>query len=263
MYTFAEIYEKWRHYELLDSGEGEKLSALAPLCLLVPARRRSGKRACPQKRGKRQAQALRGSMTSAGAKGELPDSWTIKTEGISFQLSMTDFGHLWHFSRTEALLAPHTKINRRGKKADTARDNLFAYSGGVTLAAAQAGAEVCHLDASKGMVAWARENAALNDLTLPPSAGLSKMCRSSSSAKSAARKATMPSSSTLLPLARGTQGEVFKIEAHIVKLLESIQQLLSDTPLFILFSCHTPGFTPTVLSHLLSQILKERSSLER
>jgi hypothetical protein len=136
--------------------------------------------------------------------------------------------------------------------------NLFAYSGGVTLAAAQGGAEVCHLDASKGMVAWARENAALNSLEGAPIRWIVEDVQ-----KFLEREIRRKKSYDAIVLdpptfGRGAQGEVFKIETHITKLLENLKELLSDKPLFILFSCHTPGFTPTVLSQLLEQNFKGR-----
>ena len=133
--------------------------------------------------------------------------------------------------------------------------NLFAYSGGVTLAAAKAGATTCHLDASKGMVAWARENAALNQLTEAPIRWIVDDVN-----KFLARELRRESRYDAIILdppsfGRGSQGEVFKIEEDLPKLLYACRQLLTPNPLFVLFSCHTPGFTPITMGHLLSQMM--------
>ena len=132
--------------------------------------------------------------------------------------------------------------------------NLFAYSGGATLAAAKAGAQVCHLDASKGMVAWARENALLNGLE---GASIRWMIDDVSKfLMREIRRGNRYDGIILDPpsFGRGSKGELFKIEEDILNLLSQCRRLLSDTPLFVLFSCHTPGFTPIAMQHLLCQM---------
>jgi 23S rRNA (cytosine1962-C5)-methyltransferase len=132
--------------------------------------------------------------------------------------------------------------------------NLFAYSGGVTFAAAQQGAQVCHLDASKGMVDWARQNAALNQLQDAPIRWIVddalKFLRREK------KRESLYDGIILDPptFGRGSQGEVFKIEQDILPLLEACKEVLVKEPRFVIFSCHTPGFTPLVLRHLIEQV---------
>jgi 23S rRNA (cytosine1962-C5)-methyltransferase len=131
--------------------------------------------------------------------------------------------------------------------------NLFAYTGGATLAAAKAGADVCHVDASKTTVAWARENAALNKLEKAPIRWIVddvvKFLRRE------VRRGIRYDGIILDPptFGRGNKGEVFKIEKDLPEILDLCFQLLTPEPLFVILSSHTPGYTPLVLSHLLMQ----------
>ena len=165
------------------------------------------------------------------------------------KIAPTDFGHLWVFPEHASLwgwmqerLSPSTKVL-----------NLFAYSGGATLAALQKGASVCHLDASKGMVDWARENAALNGLTSAPARWI--VDDAIKFLRREVKRGNRYDGILLDPptFGRGSKGEVFKIERDIQPLLELCKELLTESPKFLIFSCHTPGFTPIVLKHLLGQ----------
>lgn len=183
----------------------------------------------------------------------LPKEWQIEIDGITFLLSPTDFGHIGVF--------PEQRSQWRWiqeKIAAAARPisllNLFAYSGGSTLAAAKAGASVCHLDASSGMVDWARNNARLNGLEEAPIRWI--VDDANKFLQRELRRGRRYDAIVLDPpsFGRGAKGEVFKIEDHLIPLLEQCRDLLSDQPLFVLFSCHTPGFTPVTLTHLLGQV---------
>jgi len=242
-------------YELLDSGQEAKLERFGPFILERPCSQAVWKRETPEAWQKAHAKFSRIDDKRGSCAGDLPDSWTIQTAGIIFKLSMTDFGHLGIFPEQR----PFWKWIRntiQGTGRPIQLLNLFAYSGGVTLAAAQAGASVCHLDASKGMVSWARENCALNNLQEAPIRWIVEDVQKFIERE--IRRNKRYDAIVLDPpsFGRGAQGEVFKIEAHINKLLDSLRGLLSEKPLFILFSCHTPGFTPTVLEHLLNQCTK-------
>ena len=131
--------------------------------------------------------------------------------------------------------------------------NLFAYSGGSTLAAALAGASVCHLDASRGMVQWARENAALNELAAHPIRWITDDAHKFLARE--LRRGRHYDAIILDPptFGRGQNGEMYKIEADLPDTLEFCRKLLSDHPLFILLSAHTPGYTPIVLGNILAQ----------
>nr|NGX55624.1 Ribosomal RNA large subunit methyltransferase K [Chlamydiota bacterium] len=181
----------------------------------------------------------------------LPQEWEVSVQELRFKLKRTDFGHLGIFPEQ----APLWKWI--GEKVATRKKpkvlNLFAYSGGATLAAAQAGAEVCHLDAAKGMVSWARENAELNGLGKAPIRWIVDDARKF--LERALRRGEKYDAIILDPptFGRGKSGECFKIEYHLPKMLDHCRALLSDRPLFVLLSCHTPGYTPTVVRQLLRE----------
>ena len=196
---------------------------------------------------------------------KLPATWVIDVDGMTFRLSSTDFGHLGIFPEqreqwrriSEQCAAFRTRHGRAAKVL-----NLFAYSGGSTLAAARAGAEVCHVDASKGMVDWARQNAALNSLDDRPVRWIVDDVM-----KFLEREVRREHRYDLLILdppsyGRGAKGEVFKIENDLPALLALLQRLLSDVPLGVLISCHTPELTPIALHHLMRQAFGVKGALD-
>jgi 23S rRNA (cytosine1962-C5)-methyltransferase len=194
--------------------------------------------------------------TSGTTAAPLPSEWKIKTADIAFKLSGTDFGHLgifpeqrdqWEWIRAAVRAAREA----RGRPVHVL--NLFAYSGGSTLAAALGGAEVCHLDASKGMVQWARENAELNSLQDHPIRWITDdahkfLCRE-------ARRERRYDAVILDPptFGRGQNNEMYKIEKDLPETLRLCRSLLTPDPLFILLSAHTPGYSPVVLQNVLGQ----------
>ncbi len=240
-------------YELVDSGDGLKLERFGPHILSRPCSQAVWKKSLPAKVWE-EATATFTRMDDKRwhSKGSAPDTWSINTQEIAFKLSCTDFGHLGIFPEVRPFWQWIRETIKQASRPIKLL-NLFAYSGGITLAAAQAGAEVCHLDASKGMVAWARENAALNGLQNAPIRWIVEDVQKFIDRE--IRRGKTYDAIFLDPptFGRGAQGELFKIEEHINPLLDSVKNLLSPNPLFVIFSCHTPGFTPTVLSHLLSQ----------
>jgi len=243
-------------YELIDSGDSLKLERFGAHVLSRPCSQAVWKKSLPQEVwNNATATFTRIDDKKWQSKGSLPDTWTIKSQDIAFKLSCTDFGHLGIFPEVRPFWSWIRNTIKEAKRPIRLL-NLFAYSGGVTLAAAQAGAEVCHLDASKGMCAWARENAALNGLQDAPIRWIVEDVQKFIDRET--RRGKTYDAIVLDPptFGRGAQGELFKIETHIIRLLESLKGILSPQPLFVLFSCHTPGFTPTVLNHLLSQNFK-------
>lgn len=236
-------------YKLLDSGNGFKWEQFGSYILQRPAAQAVW---LPQ----RKIDKVHASFTREGElrweQSKLPVDWTIEVEGITFLLSPTDFGHLGIFPEQKQ---QWRWIQDMIKKANRPIHllNLFAYSGGSTFAAAKAGAQVCHLDASKGMVEWARKNAALNHLEQAPIRWIVDdvhkfLVRELKRGRKYDAIVLDPPS-----FGRGANGEVFKIEHHLVPLLEQCRELLSDQPLFVLFSCHTPGYTPITMTHLMTQ----------
>ena len=171
-------------YELLDSGDGRKYERFGNVSLVRPCSQALWRPGNPEAWRRATATFDREDGNRWHNRGALPKEWTIETAGIRFRLSGTDFGHLgifpeqraqWNWIRdTCASSAPAQTTQQSNNQTIKQSNNqtipplsllnLFAYSGGSTIAAAQGGAEVCHLDASKGMVQWARENASLNGL---------------------------------------------------------------------------------------------------
>ncbi|MFA6915597.1 MAG: class I SAM-dependent methyltransferase [Parachlamydiales bacterium] len=242
-------------YQLIDSGNGQKLEQFGPFIIARPAAQAVW---LPQQKEdvwkKAHANFTRDGSNRWISALPLPPLWTVEVENIAFKISPTDFGHLGIFPEQQMFWRWMTDILQNAPSKPSLL-NLFAYSGGVTLAAAKAGAEVCHLDASKPMVAWARENAALNNLDNAPIRWIvddvSKfLAREQRRSKKYDAIVLDPPS-----FGRGPNGEVFKIEEQIIPLLTQCRALLSEKPLFIALSCHTPGFTPYIIKKLMEQAM--------
>jgi 23S rRNA (cytosine1962-C5)-methyltransferase len=247
------------NYLLIDSGKGEKLERFADHLLIRPCPQALWLPQKPQEWERADARFTR--LEERGtwqSKRPLPKSWTVALEGVTLKVAPTDFGHLGVFPEHAAHWSWMNPLLRRGSKVL----HLFAYSGGATLAAAQAGASVCHVDSAKGMVDWARENAALNQLETAPIRWI--VDDAVKFMKREVKRNSFYDAIILDPptFGRGAQGEVFKIEDEILPLLELCKALLTPTPAFILFSCHTPGFTPTVLHHLFSQVFRGKGKID-
>ena len=249
-------------YVLLDSGRGCKLERFGRYTLARPCSQALWQPTLPE-----------ADWTAADAsfdreegqrwqhRDRLPEQWTIDVDGMRFRLSGTDFGHLgifpeqrtgWQWLRQTL----HAATRERPGKLSVL--NLFAYSGGSTLAAALEGAEVCHLDASAGMVQWARENAALNGLQSAPIRWIVDDAHKFLGRE--IKRGRRYDAIILDPpsFGRGAQGEVYKIERDLPRTLELCATLLSDAPVLMLLSAHTPDITPTVLGHLLQDALGTR-----
>jgi len=244
-------------YELIDSGDGQKLERFGAYVLARPCSQAVWKPSLPPGVWeKAQATFDRTEGNQWHNRGTLPSEWTVAVSGMAFKLSGTDFGHLGIFPEQRA---QWEWIRQTVQAAGEARRrtvqvlNLFAYSGGSTLAAALGGAEVCHLDASKGMVQWARDNARLNGLQEHPIRWIVDdahkfLCRE-------ARRERRYDAVILDPptFGRGQNNEMYKIEKDLPETLRLCRSLLTPDPLFILLSAHTPGYSPVVLQNVLGQ----------
>ena len=237
-------------YQLLDAGEGEKWEQFGPYQLIRPA----PSALFPKKERSWKATAH---FSREEKKGwtffeEMEKEWIVSLSGIEMELSLTDFGHLGLFPEQGAQWQWIQEQAATRKRAEVL--NLFAYSGGATLAAAKAGASCCHLDASKGMIDWARKNAEINGLTSAP---IRWICEDVVRfVKREIKRGRKYDGIILDPpsFGRGAKGEVFKIEEEVIPLLHLLKELLTEKPLFVLFSCHTPGYTPIVLKQLLETL---------
>ena len=241
-------------YELLDSGYGRKLERFGEVTLDRPCSQAVWRPRLPESSW-RGADGVFHRESRNGTwelRRRLPERWHCLVGGVRLMLQLTDFGHVGGF--------PEHELGwrwLRGRAAKAGRPlsvlNLFAYSGGATMALAQAGCEVCHLDASRKMVDWARRNAALNGLEQAPIRWIvddvTKFLQREQ------RRGRRYDGILLDPpsFGRGTNQELFKIEAQLLELLDLCGQVLADDPDFLFVSCHTPGYTPLVLRHLLEQ----------
>lgn len=242
-------------YALLDSGFGRKLERFGEVILSRPCAQAIWRPLLPKADWNLAHAAFdREEGNHWEGRSRLPEHWIIEDGGMKFHLSVTDFGHLGIFPEQRAQWTWIRKVvdaekRRRGEACTVL--NLFAYSGGSTLAAALGGAQVCHLDASRGMVQWASENAQLNgigDVRWIVDDAHKFLVRE-------AKRGHKYDGIILDPptFGRGEGGEMYKIERDLPNTLELCRQLLSDQPLFLLFSAHTPGLSPQVGGNLLSQ----------
>jgi len=253
-------------YELLDSGTFQKLERFGSVVLSRPCAQAVWAKTLPVSAW-RQATAtfFREGGNQWRGRDNLPDTWDIDVDGTRFKLSSTDFGHLGIFpeqrdqwKRIREVCAAYLKKHGRAPRVL----NLFAYSGGSTLAASHGGAEVCHVDASKGMVDWARQNAALNRLDDKPIRWIVDDVT-----KFLEREQRRERQYDLIILdppsyGRGAKGEIFKIENDLPPLLALLGKLMSPEPLGLLLSCHTPELTPISLHHLLLQQFGKQGTLD-
>ena len=241
-------------YELLDSGDGRKLERFGRYVLARPCSQALWR---PCKSDSEWAKADASFDREDGnrwhGRSNLPKEWQIETAGIRFRLGGTDFGHLGIFPEQRAQWRwIRETVEGCGRKVSVL--NLFAYSGGSTLAAALGGAEVCHLDASKGMVEWARENARLNGLDARPIRWI--VDDAHKFMRREIRRGRRYDAIILDPptFGRGAGGEMYKIERDLKETLGLVRDLLAETPLFVLFSSHTPGLSQIVAENILAQL---------
>ena len=247
-------------YALLDSGNFEKLEQVGLYRLIRPA---------PQAIWKpRQSKKLWDSADahyfrskSGGGhwkfKQKLPEKWTVQYYGLAMQIKLTNFGHLGiSAEQGENWDWIQSKISESKKKTVRVL-NTFAYTGGSTIAAAKAGAEIVHLDAARGIVDWARENAELSAVSRRPIRWIVDDVTKFVSRE--IRRGNKYDAIILDPpsFGRGTKNEVWKLENDLPKLLDLCRQLLTPKPIFVLLSAHTPGFTALAMENLLGDMMRK------
>ncbi len=249
-------------YELLDSGHGRKLERFGPVILDRPCAQAVWG---PQNKSLwQQADAFftrKGGLEWRGRE-QLPDAWQATVNGIKMKLSTTDFGHLGVFPETRAMwdwITARLLAENPRREKPLQFLNLFAYSGGATLAAARGGAHCCHVDASRGMVQWARENTKLNHLDAHPIRWI--VDDVNKFLQREMRRSRRYDAVLLDPpsFGRGKGGELYKIEQALLDTLDLVKAVLSGQPCFVYLTSHTPGFSPIVLKNLLQQMLRHGS----
>ena len=253
-------------YRLLDSGNCKKLEQVGSCRIIRPALNAFWQPALPASEwAKADAEFKREAGGGGGLwnwKGKKPpEEWAVTWGGIPLLIKPTHFGHLGFFA--EQAVNWDWLRNCIGKMGGHARTlNLFAYSGGATLAMAQAGADTCHLDASAGIIEWAKRNQALGP-ELP--GRIRWIC--DDAMKFVAREQRRNSRYNGIVLdppsfGRGSQGQVWKIEEGIRSMLENCRAILdTDRPWFILLSCHSQGFSPISLGRCLAEVFPDAADL--
>ncbi|MBF0199555.1 MAG: class I SAM-dependent methyltransferase [Planctomycetes bacterium] len=250
---------KAQGYALIDSGLGRKLERFGDYIIDRPCAQAIWKPTLP-KASWQKAHAIFKRLTEKSGKWvyhkPLPENWSIDVAHFRMKISPTPFGHLGIFpEQVESWQWLGKRVSEI--KTEQARVlNLFAYSGGSTLACAKSGAQTCHLDASRPMVSWDKENAQLS--SLKDESVIWMIDDVGKFLQREIRRGRQYEGVILDPpsFGRGPKKEIFKIENELVNMLRNCRKLLSANADFVLLSCHTPGITALVLRHMLGQALE-------
>jgi 23S rRNA (cytosine1962-C5)-methyltransferase len=253
------VSDKWTDYELLDASGGEKLERWGRQILLRPDPQAIWETERVDPRWKKPDAAYRRSSSGGGAweKNRLPASWVITYGDLKFQVKPMSFKHTGIFPEQA------TNWDWAGKKIRQAGRsirvlNLFAYTGAATCACLAAGAEVCHVDAAKGMVAWAKENAQCSGLADRPVRWIVDDCLKFCQRE--IRRGKRYDAVIMDPpsYGRGPGGEVWRLEDNLWGLVSTVSQLLSDAPLFVLINSYTTGLSPSVLTYITESLFTKQ-----
>ncbi len=250
------IANDWKEYEVIDTSCGEKLERWGRQILVRPdpqaiweAPRRSSAWQNPD------ARYLR-SNTGGGhwERRKLPEQWTVQYGELTFNVKPMNFKHTGLFPE-QAVNWDFVmeKIRRAGRPIQVL--NLFAYTGGATVACAAAGASVCHVDAAKGMVAWAKENARSSGLADAPIRWIVDDC--AKFVEREIRRGRRYDAIIMDPpsYGRGPSGEVWKLEQNLYPFVKLCAGVLSDDPLFVILNSYTTGLAPSVLGYILNLLV--------
>lgn len=248
--------QNWKDYEVIDTSKGEKLERWGNYILLRPDPQVIWN--TPQKA--KEWKKLNGHYHRSSKGGgeweffDLPTEWSIHYQDLTFRLKPFSFKHTGLFPEQAVNWDWFREIIQKSGRPVKVL-NLFAYTGGATLAAAKAGAAVTHVDASKGMVTWAKENAASSGLADAPIRYLVDDCVKF--VEREIRRGNTYDGIIMDPpsYGRGPKGEIWKIEDSIYPFIELASQLLSKEPLFFLINSYTTGLQPAVLSYLLNSVI--------
>ncbi len=250
----------WKDFEVLDTGDGEKLERWGDVILRRPDPQTIWPKADPALW--RQAQAWYHRSDKGGGEWEffsrLPEKWVIAHQALRFYVRPTGFKHTGLFPEQAANWVWMAEKLRQSGRKDLRVLNLFGYTGGATLACAQAGAHVTHVDAAKGMVQWAKENRELSQLP-------ETSCRwivedALRFVQREIRRGNSYDGILMDPpsYGRGPSGEVWKLENELYGLIDTCAQVLSPEPLFFLVNSYTTGFQASVLSNIIEKCVVSR-----
>lgn len=251
--------QNWKDYEVIDTSNGEKLERWGKYILLRPDPQVIWNTPKQAKEWKK----LNGHYHRSNKGGgeweffDLPDEWSIHYGSLTFRLKPFSFKHTGLFPEQAVNWDWVSDITRKAGRPLKVL-NLFAYTGGATLAAARAGAAVTHVDASKGMVTWARENATASGLSDAPIRYLVDDCVKF--VEREIRRGNTYDGIIMDPpsYGRGPKGEIWKMEDNIYSFIELTASLLSKDAKFFLINSYTTGLQPAVLSYMLNTVISKK-----
>ncbi len=257
------ISDKWKDYEILDMADGEKLERWGNIILIRPDPQIIWKEKFRPALWKK-ANAHYHRSKSGGGEWEyiknVPKVWQVRYKDLVFNLKPMGFKHTGLFP--EQAVNWEFMMNKiKNSKRPIKVLNLFAYTGGATVACASAGASVCHVDSSKGMTAWAKENVASSGLSDKPVRFI--IDDVIKFVQREIRRGNKYDAIVMDPpsYGRGANGEVWNIEESLYMLVELCSKILSDNPLFFLINSYTTGLSPTILANILSMIIKKKGKV--
>ncbi len=252
--------DNWKDYRLIDASEGDRLESWSGIKLVRPDPQIIWKtqKANP---GWRAADAVYHRSQKGGGEWEykrkLPQSWTVNYGKLTFIIRPTGFKHTGLFPEQAVNWDAMADMIKSAQRPINVL-NMFAYTGGATLACAAAGASVCHVDASKGMVQWARDNAEKSGLSDRPIRWIVDDCEKF--VEREIRRGRKYDAVVMDPpsYGRGPSGEIWKLEDSVYDLVELTAKVLSDKPLFFLLNSYTTGLSPSVMAYILGSVLTKR-----
>lgn len=258
------IADGWNDYEVLDTSAGEKLERWGDYILVRPDPQVIWNTPHKVREWKQKNGHYHRSNKGGGQWDffDLPEQWEISYGNLKFHLKPFHFKHTGLFPEQAVNWEWSGNLIREAKKKNPGKEikvlNLFAYTGGATVACADAGAAVTHVDASKGMVTWAKENAAASGLANAPIRYLVDDCVKF--VEREIRRGNHYDAIIMDPpsYGRGPKGEIWKIEEKIFPLVQLCTKVLADKPLFFLINSYTTGLQPAVLSYMLNLEIKSR-----
>ena len=253
------IADHWKDYAVLDCGGGEKIERWGNQILQRPDPQAIWPRDKDCKVWNK-PNAIYHRSNAGGGKWEirkLPEQWAIHYGDLTFQLKPMSFKHTGLFPEQAANWDFIDKMIRHAGRPINVL-NLFAYTGAATVACAAAGASVCHVDAAKGMVAWAKENARVSGLQDAPIRWIVDDC-----AKFVEREIRRGKTYDAIIMdppsyGRGPGGEVWKLEENLYPFVKLCARVLSDKPLFVILNSYTTGLAPSVLGYILQMLVGRR-----
>lgn len=245
------IADGWKDYELLDTSDGQRLEKWKKYTLVRPDPQVIWNGAKRHPLWKK-ADGIYSREGGGGkwVKLDVPESWNISYKELTFKIKPMGFKHTGLFPEQAVNWDWFSSLIKNAGRPIKVL-NLFAYTGGATVAAAKAGASVCHVDASRGMVQTAKENAALSGLSEAPIRYIVDDC--AKFVEREARRGNKYDGIIMDPpsYGRGPSGEVWKLEDNIGKFVSSAAALLSDDPLFFLVNSYTTGLSASTMGYIL------------